>query len=72
MKQTQEEIRTAGLQALKERLGPVGMTRFLQQFETGKGDYSKERHAWVDRTSMPELLQQIKVIKGRRKTARKG
>ena len=71
MKQTMEEIRTAGLLALKEKLGPVGMARFLQQFEHGKGDYAKERHAWVDRTTMPELLKQIQTAKTRRKAARK-
>lgn len=33
-----EEIRTAGLAALKRELGIVGMVRFLQQFEMGHGD----------------------------------
>jgi hypothetical protein len=28
---------------------------FLQQFETGSGDYAKERHAWVDATSFEEI-----------------
>ena len=71
MKQTMEEIRIAGLQALKDKLGAVGMARFMQQFENGKGDYSKERQAWVDRTSMPELLRQIQSEKSSRKTTRK-
>lgn len=37
------EIRTAGMQALREVLGPVGMVRFMQQFDLGYGDYTKER-----------------------------
>lgn len=37
------EIRTVGMQALKEVLGPVGMVRFMQQFDLGYGDYTKER-----------------------------
>lgn len=37
------EIRTVGLQALKDALGPVGMARFIQQFDLGHGDYTKEK-----------------------------
>lgn len=37
------EIRTVGLQALKEALGPVGMVRFMQQYDLGYGDYTKEK-----------------------------
>ena len=43
-----EKIRASGLAALLKELGPVGMIRFLQQFETGQGDYSKDRHKWLD------------------------
>ena len=42
-----EEIRQHGIDALARELGPVGMIRFLQQFETGKGDYTLERHQWL-------------------------
>lgn len=55
MHQTLDHIRREGLQALRERLGRAGMVRFLQQFETGAGDYATERHAWVDRTSLSDL-----------------
>ena len=44
---TQAEIRQQGIAALAQQLGPVGMIRFLQQFETGRGDYSVERHQWL-------------------------
>ena len=42
------EIRTVGMQALKDVLGPVGMVRFMQQFDLGYGDYTKERQNEVD------------------------
>ena len=42
-----EELRQRGLAALAKELGPVGMVRFLQQFETGSGDYTAERHQWL-------------------------
>jgi hypothetical protein len=56
MAMTLDQIRREGLAALRERLGRAGMIRFLQQFETGSGDYAKERHAWVDQTSMEDLI----------------
>jgi len=59
MQRTLEEIRSEGLDALRERLGVTGMIRFLQQFETGKGDYASERREWVDRTSLAELIKQL-------------
>ena len=38
-----EQIRQEGLKALKEKLGPVGMIKFIQMYSDGKGDYTKER-----------------------------
>ena len=55
MSMTPEQIRRAGLQALRERLGRAGMIRFLQQFDAGRGDYARERHEWVDQTTLDDL-----------------
>ena len=55
MTMTLDEIRRKGLAALRRELGPSGMIRFLQQFDNGSGDYAKERHAWVDRTTLDEI-----------------
>jgi hypothetical protein len=33
------ELRAAGYKALAAALGPLGMARFLLQFEHGHGDY---------------------------------
>ena len=55
MRLTQDEIYRQGLQALRDRLGRAGMIRFLQQFETGQGDYARERHKWVDRVTLDDL-----------------
>lgn len=56
---TMEEIRTRGLKALVEELGPVGMVRFLQQFEVGSGDYSKERYRRLKGLSARALAKKI-------------
>jgi len=55
MHRTLEQIRREGLTALRKRLGRAGMIRFLQQFETGAGDYASERHDWVDQTSLSDI-----------------
>ena len=58
--QTLEEIRRAGLDALAKELGPVGMVRFLQQYETGHGDYSIDRHTWFGDQNVKNLVDQIR------------
>jgi hypothetical protein len=60
MAMTFEEIRKAGLEAVAERLGPVDMVRFLQQFETGRGDYSVEREAWLGSLNKESFIAQVK------------
>lgn len=55
MQRTLDDVRREGFEALLERLGRADMIRFLQQFETGRGDYSQERHEWVDRVCMDDI-----------------
>jgi len=56
---TLEQIRLAGLRALSRDLGPVGLVRFLQQFETGHGDYTTERQSWLGEPTVQYLAEQI-------------
>jgi hypothetical protein len=35
------------------------MIRFLQQFETGHGDYSVERHDWVDAMPLDDIRRKL-------------
>lgn len=54
-----EQIRITGMEALARELGIVGMIRFLQQFETGHGNYSKDRHQWLDNQNMDSVINRI-------------
>jgi hypothetical protein len=54
------DIRKAGLEAVAKKLGPLGMVRFLQQFETGRGDYTKERAQWLKDIEIPEIVSDIR------------
>lgn len=57
---TLNEIRQKGLEVLSRELGPVGMIRFMQQFETGSGDYSLERYEWLQDQTVEGIYQRIK------------
>jgi hypothetical protein len=64
---SREEIRIAGLKALEKELGPVGMVRFLQQFELGEGDYTRERKKLLEEYSdVDEIIEEIKSTRSNR------
>lgn len=54
-----KEVERAGLAAISRELGVVGLIRFLQLFETGYGDYTTERHQWLDEQSLDEIMTRI-------------
>ena len=56
---TLNELRLAGLRALSRELGPVGMARFLQQFETGYGDYAQDRHEWLGQYTVSDIARAL-------------
>lgn len=51
------EIQQAGISVLLRELGPVGLIRFLQQYELGTGDYTKERHQWLEHLTVEDVIQ---------------
>jgi hypothetical protein len=40
-------------------LGPVGMARFLQQFDPGQGDYTAERSRILGNPSVDAVMDEI-------------
>ena len=54
------EIRKTGIDVLTEKLGIVGMIRFLQQSETGYGDYTKDREKLLRNTSLGDIYNDMK------------
>ncbi len=41
------ELRRRGFEVLVQALGWVNAVRFLQQYEVGQGDYTRERDAFL-------------------------
>ena len=60
MEMNPAKLRKKGIDALTKALGPLGMVRFLQQYESGSGDYTKERSQWLDELDMDSIRSEIK------------
>jgi hypothetical protein len=63
MAKTLRQIQQEGLDVLVEKLGPDDAIRFLQIYETGSGDWTKDRKKILEKD--PEKI--IKNIMERRK-----
>ncbi len=59
MEMNLSEIRKKGIEALNNALGPVGMVRFLHQFESGMGDYTQERNQWLKEYDIDSVVGEI-------------
>ena len=56
-------VRQAGIKALSEALGPVGMAYFFRQFEPGEGNYTEEREELLKDYTMEKVLEELEVMK---------
>ncbi len=62
---TPAAIRRIGTDALIRALGPVGAIRFLQQFDPGEGDYTRDREQLFDGVELDDILESIRERRGR-------
>ena len=60
---TQNQIIEQGYKALVDSLGVIDTIRFIQYFSPGEGDYTKERHQWLEQKSVDDVLQDIDKFK---------
>jgi hypothetical protein len=61
---TLAQIRQVGLEVLARHLGPVGMVRFLQHSDQGFGNYTEERHQWLENKDVNTLAAEIMAKRG--------
>lgn len=61
---TLAELRRVGIEALVKALGPVGMARFLQLFESGRDDYTSDREVILGNPSVDELIDEVERRRG--------
>lgn len=54
------EINQKATHILFQEMGVVDTLRFLSQFTTGSGDYTKEREKWLGNLTLDDILSDIK------------
>ncbi|WP_017743563.1 hypothetical protein [Scytonema hofmannii] len=57
---TQSQLMQIGLEALAKCLGPAGMLRFMQQYNQGSGDYTRDRDKILGNPTLSEIVAEIK------------
>ena len=55
-----EENRQQGYKALIDALGVAGTLRFLQQLGVDYGDYTIERHQWLNQLTIEDFRSYVK------------
>ena len=53
-------IRNEGYRALTRELGVAGTVLFIRQLENGRGNYTEERRAMLDKSALDEIAERIK------------
>jgi hypothetical protein len=54
------EINKEAEAILMREMGVVKAMRYLSQFRSGTGDYTKERGKWLDELSLDQIAKKIK------------
>ena len=57
------QIRQMGIEILNREMGPVAMIRFFQQYESGSGDYTAERHLWLDNMTVEDIAEKARNLR---------
>lgn len=59
---TQNQIIEQGYKALVDSLGVVDAIKFVQYFHPGEGNYTVERHQWLDEKSLDDVLGDLEQV----------
>jgi hypothetical protein len=57
---TPAEVRRAGWEALREKLGPVSALRFMLDYEPGEGNYTELRREIFRGKTVQQIVADIK------------
>lgn len=58
-KMTDEEFERYALSLLRRELGLDGLARFLRVYRAGSGDYTRDRHRWLQGATIQEIMAEI-------------
>ena len=54
------DLNRQATELLVREMGITDALRFLSQFSSGSGDYTKERDQWLDDLSLQQIVSEIK------------
>jgi hypothetical protein len=57
-KMTDEEFEQHALFVLRRELGLDGLARFLRVYRAGSGDYTRDRHRWLEGATIREIMSE--------------
>jgi hypothetical protein len=58
-KMTDEEFKRHVLEILHREMGAYGIARFIRVSRGGAGDYTRDRHQWLDGLSVEDVIAQL-------------
>ena len=68
---TDDELHRFGLEGISDKLGLPGLVRFSRLCTPGTGDYTRDRHKWLDKLDWDTLLEEIRQVQEERYGDRK-
>ena len=57
---TPAEVRRAGWEVLREKLGPASAIKFILDYDRGKGNYTELRKKMFKRATVKDIIQDMK------------
>ena len=54
-----EQFEIHALAILKRELGLDGLGRFLRVYRSGSGDYTRDRHRWLEGATIQEIMAEV-------------
>jgi hypothetical protein len=54
-----EDFERHALAILQRELGLDGLARFLRIYRSGSGDYTRDRHRWLEGVTIQEIMAEV-------------
>ena len=59
---TPAEVRRAGWEVLREKLGPASAIKFILDYDRGKGNYTELRTKIFKKATVKDIIQDMKKV----------
>jgi hypothetical protein len=54
-----EDFERYALAVLQREFGLDGLARFLRLYRSGSGDYTRDRHRWLEGATIQEIMDEV-------------